>query len=55
MILEKDVTPEILSTELLSLIVDQKSRETMGRLGGTLAKPEAAKIIVDHCLLMLSH
>jgi len=54
MVLEKDLSSEFLGTHLLALLADREAREKMGRLCGSLAKPNAAEVIVDHCFSMLA-
>jgi UDP-N-acetylglucosamine--N-acetylmuramyl-(pentapeptide) pyrophosphoryl-undecaprenol N-acetylglucosamine transferase len=54
MVLEKDLSPESFSADLLLLMMDRRVRETMGRLSGSCAKPQAAEIIVDHCFALLA-
>lgn len=53
MFLEKDLSPELLGAELLSLLSSKQSRDTMAQSSGRFAMPHAAKMIVDECLALL--
>nr|MBF0222504.1 undecaprenyldiphospho-muramoylpentapeptide beta-N-acetylglucosaminyltransferase [Desulfobulbaceae bacterium] len=53
MFLEADLTPEILSVELLSLLLSEEARHKMAKSSGALARPHAAQAIVDQALTLL--
>ncbi|MEA1935068.1 MAG: undecaprenyldiphospho-muramoylpentapeptide beta-N-acetylglucosaminyltransferase [Thermodesulfobacteriota bacterium] len=53
MFTEKNLNREILGKEIVSMLIDEKRRETMKAAAGKLAKPQAAETIVDNCLALL--
>ena len=54
MFAQKDLSGDILGREIVSMLIDKKTRETMKAAAGKLAKPQATETIVDNCLTLLS-
>ena len=53
MFAQKDLSGDILGREIVSILLDKKTRETMKAAAGKLAKPQATETIVDNCLTLL--
>ncbi len=53
MILEKDLTPQVIADTLARLDGDRKSLQQMAWKAGTLARPEAATEVVDEMYRLL--
>ena len=54
MFAQKDLSGDTLGSEIISMLIDKKTRETMKVAAGKLAKPQATETIVDNCLTLLS-
>ena len=53
MIIEKELTGQVLGNRIKELITDEDKRREMGRRARELARPDAAKDIIDQCLELI--
>jgi UDP-N-acetylglucosamine:LPS N-acetylglucosamine transferase len=54
MIDQRELTGERLATELLALAANEVERRRMGKAAAQLARPDAARVIVDRILELAS-
>jgi UDP-N-acetylglucosamine--N-acetylmuramyl-(pentapeptide) pyrophosphoryl-undecaprenol N-acetylglucosamine transferase len=52
-LLQRDLTGSVLAARILALARDRARRDRMARAARALAKPDAARVIVDRALTLM--